>query len=272
MLGRIKGVDAVNVELQTVVPQVEVEVDLAKAHQQGIKPGDVRRAAATVMGGEEVGDIFRDGRTYDVQVWSTPPPRHRAQVIGVYAERQAASRRLFGYAILTASGIFLILLYVLKRLRLAILSFMTLPIALVGGILGNYLAGGVLSIGSIVGLFTVLGIVSRNGIMMISHFQHLEDVEGMPFGPELVIRGARERIAPIMMTALTTALALVPLIVAGNIAGQEIEYPMGVVILGGLISSTVVNLFVVPSLYLRFAKSKKMRLATPAISATPTTP
>jgi Cu/Ag efflux pump CusA len=174
---------------------------------------------------------------------------------------------LFGYALLTASGIFLILLSVLKRVRLAVLTFVTLPLALVGGIIGNYMAGGTISIGSLVGFFTVLGIVARNGIMMISHFQHLEDVEGMPFGPELVIRGARERIAPIMMTALTTALALVPLIVAGNIAGQEIEYPMGAVILGGLVSSTVINLFVVPSLYLKFAKSRKTKASAAAALA-----
>jgi CzcA family heavy metal efflux pump len=329
MLGDVKGVDAVNVELQTEVPQIEVEVDLAKAKARGVKPGDVRRAAATIVSGEEVGDVFRDGKTYDVDVWSTPesrdsiddignvlvdapngehvrlgdvatvsvqptpnfikhegsvrridigaevrgrdvgsvardvesgmkkidfPLEHHAQVIGVFAERQAAQRRLAGYAIVTAIGIFLILLSVLRKLRLAILTFITLPIALVGGVIGNYLAGGVISIGSLVGFFTVLGIVARNGIMMISHFQHLEQEEGVPFGRDLVIRGARERIAPIMMTALTTALALVPLILAGNIAGQEIEYPMGIVILGGLITSTVINLFVVPSLYLRFAK------------------
>lgn len=334
MLGRIDGIAAVNVALQTEVPQIEVDVDLAKAAQYGVKPGDVRRAAATITAGEEVGDIFRDNKTYDVQVWSTPesrnsiddirnvmvdtptgdsvplgnlasvsirrtpnfiqhegsvrrldvgaevegrdlgdvaddvesglakihfPLEHRAQVIGVFAERQAASNRLLGFGIITAIGIFGILFWVLKRFRLAVLTFLTLPLALVGGLLGNYAAGGVISIGSLVGFFTVLGIVARNGIMMISHFQHLEDHEGMPFGRDLVVRGARERIAPIMMTALTTALALVPLIIAGNIAGQEIEYPMGVVILGGLISSTVINLFVVPSLYLRFAKKSPGR-------------
>jgi CzcA family heavy metal efflux pump len=330
MLGRTKGVAAVNVSLQSDIPQIQVDVDLAKAKAAGIKPGDVRRAAATLMSGEEVGDIFRANRTYDVQVWSTPASRNsiddignilvdtpsgdkvrlgdvasvavrptpnfiqhegsarrldvgaeiegrdlgevardvesglknitfplgtRAQVIGQYAERQKASSRLLGFAIITAIGIFLILFAVLKKFRLAVLTFLTLPLALIGGVVGNDIAGGVISIGSMVGFFTVLGIVARNGIMMISHFQHLETVEGMEFGPALVIRGAKERIAPIMMTALTTALALVPLIAAGNIAGQEIEYPMGVVILGGLISSTVLNLFVVPSLYLRFAKS-----------------
>ena len=103
----------------------------------------------------------------------------------------------------------------------------------------------------------MLGIVARNGIMLISHYQHLEQEEGVPFGPGLVIQGARERLAPIMMTALTTGLALVPLLMAGNIAGQEIEYPMAIVIMGGLVTSTLLNLFVVPSLYLFLGKSRK---------------
>jgi CzcA family heavy metal efflux pump len=334
VLAEIDGIVDEHVELQVEVPQVEIDVDLEKAKLVGIKPGDVRRAAATIMSGEEVGDIFRDGKTYDVQVWSVPeardnvedikeimitsaagehvrlgdvatvtlrptpnniqhegtqrridigadvrgrdlgavakdveqrlksvsfPLEHHAEVIGVYAERQDAQNRLASYAVITVTGIFLILLSVLKKLRLAVLTFITLPLALVGGVIGSKLAGGVISIGSLVGFFTVLGIVARNGIMMISHFQTLEDEEGVPFGPELVIQGARERIAPIMMTALTTGLALIPLILAGNIAGQEIEYPMAVVILGGLVSSTLINLFVVPSLYLRFGK--KTRLA-----------
>jgi Cu/Ag efflux pump CusA len=114
-----------------------------------------------------------------------------------------------------------------------------------------------------VGFLTVIGIVARNGIMMLSHFQHLEKVEGMPFGPELVLRGAKERVVPVMMTVLTTGLVLVPLILAGSIPGHEIEHPMAVVILGGLITSTLLNLFVVPSLYLLFGKSRKARAAAP---------
>ncbi len=96
--------------------------------------------------------------------------------------------------------------------------------------------------------------------MMISHFQHLEEVEGEPFGPALVLRGARERIAPIMMTALTTGLALIPLVIAGAIPGHEIEHPMAIVILGGLVTSTLLNLLVVPTLYLRFGKPRKVAL------------
>ena len=110
--------------------------------------------------------------------------------------------------------------------------------------------------GAVVGFFTVLGVVARNGIMMITHFQHLEKQEGEEFGPSLVMKGASERLAPILMTALATAFALIPLVILGDIPGQEIEYPMALVILGGLVTSTLLNLFVIPSLYLRFAKPR----------------
>jgi Cu/Ag efflux pump CusA len=315
------------------VPQAEVDVDLAKAAAYGIKPGDVRRAAATIMAGEEVGDIFRDNKTYDVQVWSIPsarasvedirnvlvdtpkgpihlgdvatvtvrptanfikhengvrrldvgagvkgrdlgavsrdvekglkeisfPLEHRAEVIGVYAERQSAQRRLEVFAVLSLAIIVVLLMIVFKNWRDVILHLVTLPIALVGGVIAAYISGGVLSIGSLVGFFTVLGITARNGIMLISHFQHLENKEGVPFGPELAIQGAKERLAPILMTMLATGLALIPLVVRGDIAGQEIEYPMATIILGGLITSTLANLFIVPPLYLRYAKSRKWR-------------
>ena len=151
--------------------------------------------------------------------------------------------------------ILLLLQVVLGSWRLATLSFLTLPIALVGGLLAAFFFGGrVISLGSLVGFLTVFGIVARNGIMLISHCQHLEEEEGEPFGPGLVIRAAKEQLVPIMMTVLTTGLALIPLLLSGSIPGQEIEHPMAVVILGGLITATFLNLFVVPSLYLRFAK------------------
>ena len=119
--------------------------------------------------------------------------------------------------------------------------------------LAAYLGGGVISLGSLVGFLTVLGIAARNGIMLISHYQHLETRGRRGLRPELVLRGARERLSPILMTALATGLALVPLVIAGDIPGHEIEHPMAIVILGGLVTSTLLNLFVVPSLYLRFA-------------------
>lgn len=331
----IDGIVDLKKELHADIPQVDIEVDLTAAQRYGIKPGDVRRASAFLLQGEEVGDIFQGGKTYDVNVWSiketrsnplsigellinTPsgthvrledvadvrivpspnvveregqsrkidvsanvkgrdlgsvardvqsalrgvefPLEYRAEVLGEYAERQAAQRNLLLAGGVAVLGIFFLLFTSFGKWRLAILGFVTLPWALVGGVLAAYaFSGGSLSLGSLVGLLTILGIATRNGIMMISHFQHLEEEEGMPFGRDLVMRGAEERIAPIMMTALTTGLALVPLVIAGNIPGQEIEYPMAIVILGGLVTSTVLNLFVVPSLYLRFGHEPVQR-------------
>ncbi len=182
------------------------------------------------------------------------PLGYHAEMLGEYAERQAASGRLRLFAIIAALGVFLLLQASFASWRLATLSFVTLPVALIGGVIAAYLSGGIISLGSLVGFFTVLGIVARNGIMLISHYQHLERFEGVAFGPELVIRGARERVVPILMTVLTTGLVLVPLILAGQIPGNEIEHPMAVVIFGGLITATLLNLFVVPALYLRFGK------------------
>jgi CzcA family heavy metal efflux pump len=328
----IEGVADLKKELHMATPQVEIEVDLAKAEQYGLKPGDVRRAAAFLLQGEEVGDIFIGGKTYDVNVWSTPQTRnsltdienllidtpdggrvrladvadirivpvpnvieregqsrkqdvslnvkgrdlgsvaedveaalekiefplgYHAELIGEYQEREAAQEQLIIAGSIAVIAIFFLLYTSFGKWRMTFLTFFTLPWALVGGLLTAYVTGGVLSLGSLVGLLTILGIATRNGIMMISHFQHLEEEEGMAFGPELVLRGAKERIAPIMMTALTTGLALVPLVLAGNIPGQEVEYPMALVILGGLVTSTLLNLLVVPTLYLRFGKPRQ---------------
>ena len=142
-----------------------------------------------------------------------------------------------------------------------------MPFALIGGAIAIRMNDGIVSLGAMVGFLAVIGIVARHGIMLISHLQHLEHCEGVPFGPDLVLRGARERLVPITMTVSATGLALVPLIVSGAIPGQEVEYPMAVVILGGLLAASLVNLFVVPPLYLRFARSRRERNA--ALMAVP---
>jgi len=330
----IPGIEDLHVQLQSEVPEIQVRVKLDQAERYGVKPGDVRRASATMMAGEEVGDLFRDGKAYDVNVWSTPESRHdltsirmlpidtrnhghvplgevadvriapaqsvvyrenasrridvganvkstnlkevmtevqkrvnqihfpigyHAVIIGEYAERQAASNRLLTFALLAALGVFLILLGSFGNLRLAVLGFLTLPSALVGGLLGAYFTGGVISLGSLVGFLTVFGIAARNGILLINHYQHLEKEEGETFGPGLVLRGALERLSPILMTALATGLALVPLVAAGSIPGHEIEHPMAIVILGGLFTSTLLNLFVVPSIYLLFGSRRRIQ-------------
>jgi len=329
----IPGLVDLKMEVHRPLPQVEVKVDLAAAHHFGLKPGDIRRAAATIVSGIEVTDIHRDGKVYDVWVWSKPKAResvtsikellidtpkdfvhvrldevadvsvkptpdsieheglsrrhdvganvrgrdlgsvvadvqrrlkdvkfplgYRAEVLGEYAERQAAQRRLLTFSVAAVIGVFFLLLTSFGSWRLAMLSFLTLPSALVGGVLAVYLADGIISLGSLVGFFTILGIAARNGIMMINHFQHLERHEGETFGPGLVVRGARERLSPILMTTLACGLAIVPLVIAGNIPGNEIEHPLAIVVLGGLVTSTLLNLFVVPSLYLRFGKSQQ---------------
>ncbi len=186
---------------------------------------------------------------------------YHAEMLGEYKERQDAQRTMLTVGIGAALAIFLLLQAAFRSFRLATLSFLTLPMALVGGVLAAYLGDGILSLGSLVGFFTVFGIAARNGILMINHFQHLEREEGVPFGLPLVLRGARERLSPILMTTLATGLAIVPLVVAGNAPGHEIEHPLAVVVLGGLVTSTLLNLFVVPALYLRFARPEKSTAA-----------
>lgn len=185
------------------------------------------------------------------------PLEYHAVLLSEYAERQAAQQRLLLAGAIAVVAIFFLLYTPFQSWRLALMAFATLPWAVVGGLLAAALAGGVLSLGSLVGLLTILGIATRNGIMMLSHFQHLENEEGVPFGPGLVVRGARERLAPILMTACTTGLALVPLAIAGNTPGHEIEHPMAIVILGGLVTSTLLNLLVVPTLYLRLEMARR---------------
>ncbi len=174
-----------------------------------------------------------------------------------------------GFTIIAALGIFVLLQTSFASTRLALLAFLLLPSALVGGVLAAYMGDGIISLGSLVGFLTVLGIAARNGILMIKHFQHLEEEEGMTFGPELVRRGAQERLAPILMTATTTGLALLPLVVRGDVPGHEIELPMAVVILGGLVTSTMLNLFIIPSLYLRFGRRSAAPAKLASFSPTP---
>jgi len=179
---------------------------------------------------------------------------YHPEFIGEYAERQAAQNRLIFLGGLSVLGIWLLLHADFKSTKLAVLVFMTLPFALVGGVMAAFVTGGVLSLGSLVGFVTVLGIAARNGIMLVSHWRHLEDQDGLPFGRDLVLRGAEERLAPILMTALATGLALLPIVIGGNRPGHEIEHPLAVVILGGLVTSTALNLLLMPALYLRYGR------------------
>ncbi len=179
---------------------------------------------------------------------------YHPEVLGEWAEQRAARTRIFGLAFLSLIAMFFIVHADFQSFRLATLVLLSLPFALVGSALAILGTGAVLSLGSIVGLVTVLGIAARNGIMLVSHYRHLEETEGVPFGRELALRGAEERLSPILMTALATGLALIPIVVGGSQPGYEIEHPMAVVIVGGLVTSTLLNLFLLPALYLRYGR------------------
>jgi CzcA family heavy metal efflux pump len=199
------------------------------------------------------------------------PPGYHAEVLGEAPELNAAQNHLLVYGLIAMAVIFFLIQAGLGSTRLAVLVMLLLPMALAGAVLAAKATTGILELGSLVGFLTVLGIAGRNGILMISHFQHLERVEGVPFGPKLVLRGAQERLAPILMTASATGFALVPLVVAGTVPGNEIEHPLAVTILGGLVTATLLNLFVLPSLYLAFAKPRKERRSEPVVTGSPRT-
>jgi CzcA family heavy metal efflux pump len=331
-LGEIEGTVDPSTEQIEQIPQIEVEVDVAAAERYGITPGHVRRQSSALIASEEVGDIFTQGKAYDVHVWTQKqfrdsvtdvenlpidtangdqvplhkvanidikpianaikherqtrrvdskadvagrdlkavvgdvekaveeidfPPGYHAEILGEAPELNAAQDDLLLYGILAAVVIFLLIATGLSSVRLAVIVFLLLPMALAGAVLAAKIDTGILSLGSLVGFLTVLGIAGRNGILMVAHFRHLEREEGVTFGPQLVLQGAKDRLSPILMTASATGLALVPLVVAGPIPGNEIEHPLAVTILGGLLTATLLNLFVLPSLYLRFGKSRK---------------
>ncbi|HWG44199.1 MAG TPA: efflux RND transporter permease subunit [Gemmataceae bacterium] len=177
------------------------------------------------------------------------PPGVSYVFTGEHEAKQTTQRELLLLGLAAAVGIVLLLWLAFGSLRLLLLVLLNLPFALVGGVAAVYALGGVLNVGTLVGFVTLFGITMRNGIMMVSHWQHLHEVEGMPQGAELVFRGARERLAPVLMTALVTGLGLLPIALGSGEAGREIEGPMALVILGGLVTSTALNLLVLPVLY-----------------------
>lgn len=338
-LGDVPGTSELKVEMQSLVPQVQIKPRPESLAAYGLTTGEVRRAAATLIQGAKVGETYRDQRSIDVAVWGTPEVRgdlhalrnlmietpagaqvrlsevadvrimpaaneikrengsrridvtmnvagsdlgtvaravearvrqmkfsagYYPEFLGEYAALQASQTRLLSLSLLCLAGILLLVWLEFRSLRLTALIAVSLPFALVGGVVAVALSGGVMSLGALVGFVTVLGITARNAIMMVSHFRHLEEEEGETFGPALVMRGAEERLVPILMTASCAALALLPLVVRGDAPGHEIEHPMALVILGGLISSTVLNLLLMPALYLRFAKAPPQLPREPA--------
>ena len=323
-MAAVDGVVGARVATTPVEPTIVVEVDLDKAFQAGVKPGDVRRAAATLISGLEVGNLFEDQKVFEVIVVGVPDIRHslesvrslgidtpdgrqvpldsladvriapapvaihrdaisryvdvvatvegrdvgavqadveramaglvfpleyHAEPSTAYAEGQADVQRTVAIAIAVAIGILLVLQAAFRSWRLAAVSMIALPLALVGGIFAAFLAGAPLGLGSLMGFLAVLAIAARNEIALVARLQLLER-HGMAFGPTLVLRAARERVGPILITATAVALAFVPIFVMGSAPGLELLWPMAVVIIGGLVSSTLLTLFIVPTLFL----------------------
>ncbi|MEO8495414.1 MAG: efflux RND transporter permease subunit [Planctomycetota bacterium] len=326
----VEGVSDLKIEQQVLVPQLDVRLKPSAAEQFGLTPGDVRRAATTLIKSRIVGEVYRKQKVYAVAVWGVPEVRsdleavrsclietpsgghvplgevaevtivpapnivkregasrridvtcnvrdrdlgsvardieshvskvefdrgYHPEFLGEYTAGQESRRQMILMGVLALAGIIVLLFSEFRAWRHVVLVMLSFVFALIGGVIGVWIGGGSLSLGSLVGFITVVGIAVRNGIMMVSHFRHLEIEEGMTFGRELAIRGAEERLAPILMTALTAVLALLPLVIAGNKPGHEIEYPMALVIVGGLVSSTLMNLFLMPSFYCVFGKA-----------------
>jgi Cu/Ag efflux pump CusA len=312
--------------LPAAEPTVEVQVDLGRAQQHGIKPGDVRRAATTLLSGIQVGSLFEQQKVFDVVVWGTPDirksltgvrrllidtptgghvrledvanvriapnpgvinrqnvsryvdvaagigGRDRDEVvrdvqrrlegmsfpIEYHAEILSADRqptgRLLAIGIAVAIGIFLLLQAFLGSWRLAGLAFLTLPLALAGGVLATLPGGGKLSFGSYIALFAVFGFAARSSVLLFDRFRQLER-KGRQLDDELVVQAARERVVPIVMTALATGLIFAAVLVIGGRQGYELLRPAAAVLVGGLVTSLVLTLVVLPILYLRLAFS-----------------
>src|SRR5688500_14975376 len=182
------------------------------------------------------------------------PQGYRIEYGGQFESQQSASRRLVVLGVGITIGVFMLLVLAFGRPRDALLVMLNLPLALIGGVAGVYLAGGVLSVASMIGFITLFGIATRNGIMLVSHIQHLMEEEGVTDLRQAVERAAHERVVPILMTAMAAGLALIPLALAAGESGSEIQTPMAIVILCGLATSTLLNMFVVPTLYLKYGR------------------
>lgn len=324
-LSDVPGIVDLHVEGQVDEPTLAVKVNLDAAGRANVKPGDVRRAAATVFGGLTVGYLFKEQKIFDVVVYGSPesrqsptnladlwieksdrqyarlgdvaevhmistptvirhesiapyvdvvadvvgrdpgsvadevedrlekmafPLEYHPELLGEYAERQNVERRILGVAAAALIGIFLLLQACFQSWRLAMVGFLAIPVSIAGGVLAVLISGGVISLGSIVGFLAVLGIAARSGVMLINHYQRLEEREGMPIGLDLVLRGARERLAPTLTSSAATFAALLPIVVFGRVPGLEIVQPMAIVIIGGLLASALFTLFVIPALCL----------------------
>ena len=203
------------------------------------------------VAGRDLGSVVNDIRAA-VEAQIPMPEGYRVEYGGQFESQRSATERLLLLGAAVIAGLFMILVSAFGRARDALLVMVNLPLALIGGVAGVFFAGGVLTVASIIGFITLFGIATRNGIMLVTHIHHLMREEGVTNFREAVERGARERLIPILMTAMAAGLALIPLALGGGEAGSEIQTPMAIVILCGLTTSTLLNMVVVPTLYLKY--------------------
>ena len=210
------------------------------------------------VAGRDITGLVEDVRSA-VESQVALPRGYWVEYGGQFESAQQTTQRLAILGLVVIAAMAGLLVWVLGSARDAALVLMNLPLALIGGVAGLVLSGGVLSVASLIGFITVFGVAARNGILLVSHVRHLQTVEGVTDFAEAVRRGSVERVAPILMTALAAGLALVPLALRGDEPGSELLTPMAIVILSGLISSTLLNMIVVPAALLRLGTKKSLR-------------
>jgi Cu/Ag efflux pump CusA len=322
----IDGLENLHVDIPLEEPTIEVQPDIAAAERYGLAPGDVRRAATTLLSGLVVGNLFEEQKVFDVVVWGVPeiredptdvenlmihtpegglvrlgeiaevgvvpnlavirhesvesyvdvsanvsgrgvddvtadveealgsvefPLEYHAAVLGGFAEDGAARSRVLGVAVAALILVFLLLQAAFASWRLAALAFLALPVALAGAVLAALIIGGEVTLGTVAGFVAVYAIAARWVVVLVRHYEQLQR-DGEPFGSGLVIRGTRDRLVPLLMTAIASAAAFIPFAASASAAGFEVVGPMAVVILGGLVTATLLTLIVVPAMYLRF--------------------
>ena len=236
------------------------DVSLATGRYAILHDGARRRQTITCNpAGRDVA-TFVTAAKKEIEAQVKFPPGVYVEFSGAAEQQAQAQRELLLHSLVATAGIVLLLAMVFRKVSHLLLVLANVPFSLVGGVLAIFLTGWIggggasLSLGTLVGFVTLFGITMRNSIMMISHFEHLVNEEKLPWGAETALRGATERLIPILMTALVTALGLLPLAIGSGEAGREIEGPMAVVILGGLVTSTLLNLLVLPTLALRYGR------------------
>lgn len=235
------------------IPLEEISEIVSVGGPNTITRENVQRklVVAANVSGRDVGSVVKDiQKAVDENI--VLPEGYRVEYGGQFESAQSASRSLFITTMLALMIIFLLLYGEFKNVSLSAIVLLNLPFALIGGVMAVFFTSGVISIPSIIGFITLFGIATRNGILLISKYRHLQKA-GTPLH-ETVLHGSIDRLNPILMTALTSALALIPLVFNGDKAGNEIQSPMAIVVLGGLLTSTLLNIYVMPVVYEWFAK------------------